>query len=198
MSTSVQELVSRVQTKLQTLQSLLITTESQGHQNGTYRNEFSVLSDIEKLVDQHTANIESILARKSVPEKSIASMSTPEDSISASKSTTEEYIQFVDLTDKTSEPQSEVDSARQNNFDDNDVFSDLIGEFENAEELYGMFDDVVETELSSQGLDVVGEDCVKTVAEVADDVNTTDHFDPRVLGECLHTHNVITSPQSVQ
>ena len=62
--------------------------------------------------------------------------------------------------------------------DDSGGFNDLLGEFDNAEDFYGMFDDLVESELSTGSMGTG-----RTVAEVAEEVNITDHFDPKILGE---------------
>ncbi|XP_064386920.1 bifunctional 3'-5' exonuclease/ATP-dependent helicase WRN-like isoform X3 [Halichondria panicea] len=70
--------------------------------------------------------------------------------------------------------------------DDSGGFNDLLGEFDNAEDFYGMFDDLVESELSKQDADSIATQDEKrmrrTVAEVAEDANITDHFDPQILG----------------
>ena len=62
--------------------------------------------------------------------------------------------------------------------DDSGGFNDLLGEFDNAEDFYGMFDDLVESELSTGSMGTG-----RTVAEVSEEVNITDHFDPKILGE---------------
>ena len=66
---------------------------------------------------------------------------------------------------------------------DDSEFNDLIGEFENAEDFYGMFDDMVESELSSQNADEPDSAVEGTAGTVAEETNTKSRFDPKVLGE---------------
>lgn len=298
---NVQELFSRVQAKLKTLESRLPVSESQGEQNEVETSGASVLTDIEKLIDNYAARIDATkafmqpedLTEKTLTDRSPTSIdknineeSIPTNltvgkctvSIGINKSPSKQSAQQVDLTNATldnstfgsnttasnntsevstssvnltntylnDKPSCIIEQSRststpsaqpmdtslidkhqaitkpiqnmkpsqpmdmtntsvnksaiitepsqslratqpvdltdtvQNNFDNNDAFSDLFGEFENVEELYGIFDDVVESELSSQTPEET--DGVRTVAELAEDVNTTNHFDPRVLG----------------
>lgn len=97
-------------------------------------------------------------------------------------------IQKPERSDLSTSPKQEVIPLDLDDGDDAD-FNDLLGEFENANDLYGMLDDMVESELSNQNLDETDtiatqeEGRVRTVAEVAEEMNTTDLFDSRILGK---------------